>query len=152
MTEAIPTRVAPRPMTDDERATIVHLYTVDGMGLVPIARRIGRDKGTVRRVLSSEGIARRPPRGGRGARTIDPDNPLFQPHVAYCGLCNQKALYVFTEVSGGGNAAHDGGHILELDPHPNGRWADRGDGIFYVRHRAPEDGSGRRPHNCGSAR
>jgi hypothetical protein len=43
----------------------------------------------------------------------------------------------------------DGGMILELDPHPAGRWCDRGDGIYQRRATAPTDGTGRRGHSCG---
>lgn len=134
-------------MTDDEKARIVELYE-HGKTFDYIEHTLHRGHRVIKRTLLEAGVTLRPV--GRQAYPRDPTLPLHQPHVAYCGMCDRKALYVFTtgSDSSAGGALNDGGHILELDPHPTGRWVDRGDGLYQRIRKPPADGSGRRSHDC----
>lgn len=138
----------PRVVTEAETAEMIRLYTEEHLGGQAIGKLLDRSNSVILGTLKSMGIPLRTRNGGRPGI----DAAAHQPHVSYCGLCDKKALYVFTDGPRGGSQAHDGGHILDVAPTSKGRWVDRGDGIYQSRRCPPADGSGRRPHTCRSAR
>ena len=123
---------------------MIRLYTTQRHSIDRLARHYHRDPRGIRVILENAGVTIR--RSGR----IPIDPAQHQPHTAYCALCEQQALYVFVEGGGtSGGVTQDGGTILEVTPHPAGRWVDRGDGIYQRRAKPPADGSGHRGHACG---
>lgn len=142
-------RAQPRILTETERDLVVRLYTDEQLSVGTIATRFSLFRSHVTSILRSSGVRLRPATSGR-RNPVNEHPELHQPHVAYCALCNEKALYVYTDGSsrGGASDSHDNGHILEVGTHPKGRWVDRGDGIYASRHKPPEDATGHRPHSC----
>ena len=80
----------------------------------------------------------------------DRDSPwLNRPRVGYCALCNEKVLYVSVGRRDGlPQAADSPGEILNIEPHPSGRWGVLPDGFHY--HKNARVCDGHSVHRCGS--
>lgn len=78
----------------------------------------------------------------------EPPAGVFRASVGYCAICERRVLYVDVAASPRMDGLTASGEVVDLEPSPSGRWVDRGDGAWVQRR--VDDGSGRRPHRCGS--